>query len=118
VITEEERQSIINEAVEKALLSLPEVIGSLLKNQAGLMKLSKELFTSHPEFKDSPDILASVIERVESDNPGIDYKKIIELSTPLIKEQMRIKKPLDMKNVSRPNRKLDSINFPSNLGEL
>ena len=116
MITEEERQSIINEAVEKALLALPEVVGNLMANQASLMKMNREFYKKYPEFSTEKDLVASVVEKVDSDNPGIGYEKILERSVPLIRERLRIVKSLDFKSVERPSRDLSTIDLSH--GEL
>ena len=41
MIPEEERQSIINEAVERTLLSLPDIVGNLIADQFKMLKLNR-----------------------------------------------------------------------------
>ena len=117
MITDEERQSIINEAVEKALLALPEVIGSLMMSQAMNQKLIKDFYEKHPDLVSSPHIVAATVEQVEGNNPGMKYEEILAKSIPLIRERLSAAKPLDIKSIGRPNRNLSFLP-KGNLGEL
>lgn len=121
MITDEERQSIINEAVERTLLLLPEVVGNLIMNQVNLIKMNKSFYDKFPDFVGSKDIVASVVEYVEGTHPGVKYEDILNIAAPLIKERIKTVKGLDMKTVSRPDekaRKLTKLLEPSNHGEL
>lgn len=119
MISEEERQEIINAAVEKAILLLPEVVGNLITNQVNLLKLNRTFYEKFPEFSTSKDLVAQVVEKVEGDNPGLDYAKILEQAVPIIKEQMKTIKSLNVTTVSKPNRKLDQLTLGSaDHGEL
>jgi hypothetical protein len=119
VITEEERQSIINEAVEKALLVLPEVVGNLMMSQARNQKLIKDFYEKHPDLVPNPHIVAATVEKVEGDNPGMKYEEILAKSIPLIRERLAAAKPLNTVSLGKPNRNLSFLNAPkSNLGEL
>ena len=117
MIDPEERQAIINEAVEKALLRLPEVVGNLITSHISSIKINKQFYDKFPEFKDSKDLVAKVIEKLENDNPGVDYTKLLDLAAPLIKEQIKTVGSIDLKNVLKPNRDMSKI-FSSNNGEL
>jgi hypothetical protein len=119
VIDNEERQSIINEAVEKALLVLPEVVGNLMMSQARNQKLIKDFYTKHPDLVSNEHIVAATVEKIEGDNPGLKYEEILAKSVPLIRERMKTAKLLDTKSAGRPNRNLSFLDVPkNNVGEL
>ena len=118
MISEEERQSIVNEAVEKALLVLPEVVGNLMMSQARNQKLIKDFYDKHPDLVSNEHIVAATVEQVEGNNPGLKYEEILAKSVPLIRERLRSSKLLDTKNPGRPNRNLSFLDTKSNLGEL
>ena len=119
MITDEERQSIINEAVEKALLVLPEVVGNLMMSQARNQKLIKDFYEKHPDLVPNPHIVAATVEKVEGDNPGMKYEEILAKSIPLIRSRLSASKTLDTKNLGKPNRNLAFLDIPKgNLGEL
>lgn len=115
MITDEERKSIVNEAVEKALLLLPEIVGNLIMNQANHIRLNKKFYDQYPDFASKKDVVASVIEMIERESPGTDYAKVLEKAVPAIKERIRTTSPLNMTDASRPSRKL---HLASNNGEL
>ena len=105
MITEEEKEDIINKAIERTLLKIPEVVGSLIANYASKMRVNKEFYTKHPEFNDHRMVVASVIESIENLDPTRDYNKIIEEAIPTIKKRILQMKDVDMKKVEKP--KLD-----------
>ncbi len=114
MITDEERESIINEAVERTLLAIPEVIGNLITNRATMMKLQRELFAANPEFQGNRDVVSTVIQSIESGNPGMKYEEVIKKAVPIIKEHLKTAKDLNTSEVKRPSRNLENID----LGEL
>lgn len=116
MITEEERQSIINEAVEKVLLTMPEVVGNLLANQSYMLRLKKEFLDKHPDFKVNEQAVKTVVEKMESDNPGTPYNEILERSVPKIRELISTAKKLNTLDVPRPNRNLKDISFGDSKG--
>jgi hypothetical protein len=117
MITDEERQSIISEVVEKTLLAIPEVIGNLIQNHLHLLKLNKKFYQEFPEFNEKRDIVAQVVEYVEGKNPGVDYEQILKQAVPVIRERMKTVSSLDLKNLTKPNRNLQSFKLTDN-GEL
>lgn len=117
MITKEERDSIVNEAVEKALLILPEVVGNLIANQTTFIELNREFYKKYPEFADKKDVVQSVVEVVEGENFGLEYKDILAKAVPKIKERLKIVGTLDTKTINRPNRDLSGYDLSDN-GEL
>jgi hypothetical protein len=108
MITDEERQAIINEAVEKALLKLPEVVGNLMANHAASIKANREFYEAHPELKDHKEIVVSVLEKLESENPGVPYTQLLTKALPIIKDHLKIKQTVDTK-INRPVRQLPDV---------
>lgn len=104
MLSEEEKESIIieavNRAVEKTLLLIPETIGNLMVQHAILNRLNKELYSENPRFKDHKDIVRSVIEMVEGENPFEKYEEILKKSVPKIQKRIDSIKLLDTKKVS------------------
>lgn len=95
-MTQEERESIIAEALERAMLIMPEVIGNLMATQAAHAQINKKFYAEHPEFRGKEMIVASVIEQLDGQNPGIDYGELIEKAIPAIKERIEQTKNLDV----------------------
>ena len=114
MVTPEERQEIIDAAVEKALLLLPETMGNLLTEHAAISKMTSQFYKDHPEFKDKKDVVASVIEQVDGENPALDYKEILKTAVPKIRSRLKTMEGLDMESVSeKPDRTFDALPIPS-----
>jgi hypothetical protein len=107
VITESEKQEIINAAIEKLLLMLPEVIGNLITNHVALNRMNKQFYDKYPNFKDHKSVVASVVERVEGTNTLDDYEKILEKAVPEIKKAIAGTKDLNITSISKPNLNFD-----------
>jgi hypothetical protein len=115
VITEEEKNEIINKAVEKTLLSLPEVIGNLITNHVTLHKINSEFYKEHPEFTGKKDVVQSVVEMIEGENPLLDYKEILDKAVPEIKKRIVIMQDVDMTNIPKVvKRDFSNVDFSGN----
>lgn len=93
-------QEIIDKAVEKALLMLPEVVGNLMTQHASLVKMNSEFYKEHPEFSNHKDVVASVVEKVDGENPLLDYDEKLKKSIPEIKNRIKLLGTMNMKTVS------------------
>ena len=100
--TEAEKVEIIDRAVEKTLLMIPEVVGNLLNHHSSLNKINKDFYENHPELREHKEIVASVIESVEGKNPPMDYTKLVDKALPEIKQRISDIKDLDMIKVDVP----------------
>ncbi len=118
MITEEEKTEIINLAVEKALLMLPDVVANLAANHSEMMSIKKEFFEKNKDLVDHKDITASVIESIESQNPGMSYREVLRKSIPIIRDRLLTVKGLDVSSAPRPTRRIPSLSTSSNNGEL
>ena len=117
-MTEEEKQEIIDRAVEKALLMLPEVVGNLMAHHVALSKMNTEFYKSHPDFANKKHIVASVIEMIEGKNPFLEYKDLLEKAIPEIRKRIADTKDLNVIDVSPTmNRNFESIDLKGN-GEI
>jgi uncharacterized protein YpuA (DUF1002 family) len=95
MISEEEKQEIIDKAVEKALLMIPETVGNMMAHAATMGKLNRDFIAKHPEFKNHKDAVTSVIEKVEGKNPLMKYDDILEKSVPEIKQRISTMQNMD-----------------------
>lgn len=95
-VTPEEKEEIICAAVERCLLSMPEVIGNLMANHAALHKMNSEFYKAHPEFRDHKDVVASVVESLEGSNPLMKYDELLNKSIPEIQRRIQILKTIDV----------------------
>lgn len=104
-MTKEERDSIVNEAVEKALLKVPEIIGNLMMTYSNKAKASKEFYDKYPQFNKHRDIVAATIEKVEDEDFTKTFEEILDAAVPKIKQSIKNFNGLDMGTVRKP--KLD-----------
>ena len=121
MITEEEKQEIINRSVEKALLMLPEIVINLMSNQSMLNKITARFYLDHPEFKENKDIVTSVIEMLEGKNPLLKYEDILKEAIPEITKRIDITKKLNIDNVNSMadrNFKMLEIQETTSHGEI
>ena len=128
MLTEEDRNSIINEITKKVLLavkedillSIPEVIGNLMVQHISLHKLNKKFYADHKEFKDRKDVVAKIIEEIEGKDPLKKYEDILKEAVPEIKNRIKTMDSLNMTTVSKnPDRKFEKLDAPSDRhGEI
>ena len=102
MISEEEKQQIIDAAVEKASLKLPEVVGNLMMQQATYSKLNSKFYSDHPEFRDHKDVVMATIEWVDGHNPMLGYKEKLDKAVPEIKRRIEMKTKLSMDAPKKP----------------
>ena len=109
-LTEEEKLEIIDRAVEKALLKLPEVVGNMMTQHAALVRMNSQFYAEHPEFANHKHIVASVIEKVDGEDTTADYKDKLARAIPEIRRRITLLTQIDMgKPPSHPNRDFTAI---------
>ena len=99
-MTEEE---IINAAVERALLLLPEVFANLLDKSLEQVRVNKEFYDKYPEFKDHKEVVVSVVQKLDEQSPGMGYKEIIEKAVPEIRKRLDMMEGMNFSTVRKPN---------------
>lgn len=100
VVGKEERESIIQEATERILLALPEVIGNLMMNYASKMKVKEEFYEKHPHLRQHSEKVAAIIERLENEDPSKPLDDILDRALPEIEKAMGM--DLNMDRVDHP----------------
>ncbi|MFA6691205.1 MAG: hypothetical protein WCR98_04400 [Saccharofermentanales bacterium] len=121
MLTEEERNEIINAAVEKALLMVPQVVGNMMEQMSAYTQINKDFYAAYPEFKQHRDIVQAVVESVDGKNPLMTLQEKLNEAVPTIREQIKLRGSLDVTKASRPNRDFRTFEAdrPSlNNGEL
>lgn len=101
-ISEEQSQRIIDRAVEKTLLKIPEVIGNIITHHMSLIKLNKDFYDQNPELQKHKQTVATILEQVEGKNPFDDYSELLIKALPKIKEQVSLASGLDMQKLEVP----------------
>lgn len=113
-MTEEEKQEIIDKAVEKALLVLPETVGNLMAQQATYAKINSQFYKDHPEFADHKQVVASVVEYVDGTYPELEYEDKLKKAVPIIKDRIRTMSTLNMDKADRPSRDFKKLELDGN----
>lgn len=113
-MTEEEKQEIIDKAVEKALLLLPETVGNLMAQQATYAKINSQFYKDHPEFADYKQVVASVVEYIDGTYPDLEYEDKLKKAVPIIKERIRTMSTLNMDKAERPSRDFKKLELDGN----
>lgn len=110
----EREQYLIDKAAEKALLKLPEVVGNLMTQHASLLQMNRDFYKEHPDFANHKDVVASAIEKVDGENPLIEYDEKLKKAVPEIKRRIEMLKTIDMKSVSgSPKRDYKDFDVPA-----
>ena len=111
---------ILEMAAEKTLLLIPDTIGNVMKEHAMHSKMNSKFYNDHPEFRDKKDVVASVIEMIDGENPLLNYDKILEKAVPEIKNRLKIMNNLGMDSVAAtPDCNLKKLEVPSSSnGEI
>lgn len=99
-MTSEEEDKIVLKVIERVLNLMPEVIGNLMATHDSNNKIKDAFYKKYPEFKSHTEIVRSLVEQSEGKALNQDYEKILEDAVPKIREQIRIKSSLDVKNVA------------------
>lgn len=118
MVTEEEIEMIVQKAAERILLALPEVVGNLITNHVTLHKINTEFYKTHKEFADRKDVVQSVVEMMEGDNPLLPYEQLLEKAVPEIRKRLEIVKAVDITtSPRRVDRDFKAIDLTGN-GEV
>lgn len=68
---------LVQLAVQEALRLLPMAHENIVKQAAVLHKLSKDFYEKHEKLANHKDKVASAIESVEAEFPGLEYEEIL-----------------------------------------
>jgi len=111
-LSDKQLSDLTDMVLEKALLRLPEIVGTLMQNHATNFKLVKEFYDKHPELKKHRAVVAAAIEHTEMNNPGKRYEEILEFALPEIERRLSVQKKLSF---DKPEGKLNlEFNTTSN----
>jgi len=115
-VVERLSSKLLDDAVEKLYLMLPDIIGNLITNHIAKLRINKDFYSKHPELRNKREVVASVVEMIEGQDPTVDYEDILQKAVPEVNKRLRITKSLDFKSVSEPDRNLKGLTFDN--GEL
>jgi len=113
-MTPEERESIINEAVERALLALPDVWSNLVVDHKVMSNITTKFYKDHSEFKGFENAVVSVLADIDGNYPLLSYEEKLNKAVPGIKERISQIRGLDVTTINpNPDR-----SFTGNNGEI
>jgi hypothetical protein len=111
-MTPEEKEQLYREFKERMFpefqeliyLNIPTIMGNIIKQHMTNYKIRETIYSQHPEFKNHPNIVSSVLMQTEGNNTLSKPTDIIKLAIPEIERRIRSTKSLDMSNpTKRPN---------------
>jgi len=97
----EEREEIIQQALEAMLRMLPEVVGNLMKANSMYSKLTSKFYKDNPYLANHTDIVKETVAEVEGQNPTKTYDEILQLALPKIKSHLVSKGTVNMDLVDK-----------------
>jgi hypothetical protein len=107
MITNEEKDKLFLEFEERMYLRMSSIIGSLITEHMGKYRLKQEVLSQHKEFKEHPDIVASVLMQTEAENTLDDMREIVRKAIPEIERRIERLKGIDVHTLSSsPNTKI------------
>ena len=78
-----------------------------------MSKINAEFYKNHPEFKNHKQTVASVIEKINGENPFLDHKDLLGKAVPEIQRRIETVGSLNMETVqSNPSRAYDPLSVP------
>ncbi len=115
-MTKEEQDNIVKQVIVEVLNLMPETIGNLMKQHAVNSKIRKEFYDGHPDFEAHSDVVGAIVDKLEGQELGQDYEKVLADAVPEIARQIKLKDSLDTDTVK--DKKDINIIAPGNFGEL
>jgi hypothetical protein len=81
---------LVKLCVEESLKTLPSVINHLSRQASYLKDLSDAFYDKNKDLIDHKPLVASVIESIEIENPGLKYGEILEKAAPEARRKIEI----------------------------
>lgn len=89
----EELEKLLNKAIEEAvegtLRAIPGVIKSLVVQAAHLQNAKDEFYASNKDLSMHKDVVASAMESIETNNPGISFEKMMKILGPEARKRLK-----------------------------
>jgi hypothetical protein len=104
--------------VEHALRILPGSLDYIMKQAMTLKNLSKEFYDRNSDLVNEKGLVAQLVEKVESDNPGLPYDKVLDQVEKIAKRRMGDLKDLKKHTKGVKKGKFDLDDLDTRLGEL
>lgn len=91
------------QAVEEAMRILPNIVRNLTIQAVGLFGLKEKFYQDNPDFNPHRDLVASIVEEVESTNPDLTYREVLVKATPIIRQKVKSKVEALTNSGNKPN---------------
>lgn len=82
---------VVRLCVEEALKNLPHVITSLINQASHLKALSEDFYKRNKDLADDKELVARTIERIDAENPGLNYETILSKAAPRARQALSLK---------------------------
>ena len=79
---------VYNAAIEKAITKLPEVVSRMVASTTATQAMTNDFFKRNKDFENHKEIVASVIQEIDSQNPGMNYDEILKDAESIIIEKI------------------------------
>lgn len=77
--------------IQETLKALPIINENLVKRSAFLQQKSIEFYEQNPELVQHKPVVADVIQRIEAENPGMDFENILSRAKVDTKKALELK---------------------------
>jgi len=79
---------VYNSAVEAAIRKLPDVVSRMVASTTATQAMTKDFFARNKGFDEHKEIVAAVVQDVESLHPDSNYAEILKMAEVGIKEKI------------------------------
>lgn len=90
-------ENLVQLAVQEALRMLPIINENIIRQSAVIHKASSEFYEKNPELVPHKKMVAEVIERIESEEPGLGFDQILRRAAPEAKKLTQLGAPIQTK---------------------
>ena len=103
---------LVKLCVEESLKALPAVVGHISKETEYLNRLSNEFYINNKELRGPKKLVASVIETVEAENPGVTYEEVLH------KAAIKAKQIIASKSIPQETKEITMRRFEDKLKDI
>ena len=104
---------IVKLSVEEALKVLPAVVNHVANQVTYINQVSDDFYKDHPNLAKNKKMVAQMIEKAESDNPGQSYGKLLESIAPQAKLKLA-----ELSNIGTKKGSKELDDLDNSLGKL
>lgn len=102
-MTPEDREEI-QVMIENAFLKLPEITSKMIVRHYALTNAWKKFWNDNKHYAKHGELVASIVKKVDDDNPGADYDEIFKKAIPIIDKSIEKCDTLNTTKVEKPSK--------------